>query len=116
MICNRPNLVFPILFCALLGTTNSSKPHSSCAALLIPLQERASAPRVVDDSHLYCIKPVVPHARHVQGRRVLRHPRWNAWQRITALQTSLSQASLVGNSYPGNEHPPLLRVFTPLRC
>lgn len=116
MFFSRPNILFPLLICALLGAANKDHSDSLHAASCFPHKECGIAARPLDSSGLHCIKPTVSHVTHIQGRRIFRGPGWNACGKTTMASIVAGSPSSLGNPYPANEHLPPQLVLTPLRC
>lgn len=116
MIYSRPSVVFPLLICGLLIAAKQDQSNYRRAASPISHKECAVAARLLDNSDLHCIKPIVSHVTQVQGRRILRGPGGNAWCKTTAMPIIARSTSMLGNPHPGNEPTLPSRVITPLRC
>lgn len=116
MICSRPNLIFPLLICGLLGAAEQDQSNYRRAASPFHQKDCTIAARLLDNSDLHCIKPIVSRVTQIQGRRIVRGPGWNAWCRTTAMPIITGLASILSNPYLENEHTPPARVIMPLRC
>lgn len=116
MVCSRLNLVFPLLICGLLGATKQDQSNYYRAASPVPHKDCTIAARLMGNSDLHCIKPILSHVTQIQGRRILRGPGWNAWCKTNAMPIIAGSTSMFGNPYPGDEPTLPSHVITPLRC